>query len=163
MHLQGAQRRDEHDRRRIQSRLRAFDVEEFLGAQVEAESRLGDRPIRLMERQPRRQHTVAAVRDVREGTAVDERWRALEGLDQVGPKRFMQQGEHRARPTERTRANGISLRVEADEDAVEPIAQVLEPACQAEDRHHFGGRRDVETSLSRDAPDRAAQTDHDFT
>ena len=94
--LERAQRRHQHDRVRPESRRAALDVEELLGAEVEPEARLGEHHVRAPQHQPRGDDAVAAVRDVAERTAVDERGRALDGLHQVGQHRVAQQRRHRA-------------------------------------------------------------------
>src|SRR3970282_742035 len=84
VHLERPHRRHQDDRRRIESRGAAFDVEELLRSEITAKARLGDRPVREMKRGTGREDAVAAVGDVGEGAAVNEGGYTLEGLHQVG-------------------------------------------------------------------------------
>ena len=76
--------------------LAAFDVEELLRAEVGAETGLGDDIVGELERGSRRDDRIAAMRDVGERAAVDERRRALEGLHEIGLHRVLEQRRHRA-------------------------------------------------------------------
>src|SRR2546425_9231477 len=67
----------------IEARHPALDVEELLRAEVRAEARLAEHDVAQAERELRRHHRVAAVGDVAERAAVDERRSALERLHQV--------------------------------------------------------------------------------
>ena len=66
MHLERADGRDEHDAIGLQPGLAAFDVEEFLGAEIGAEAGLGDDVIGELERGLGGDHRVAAMRDIGE-------------------------------------------------------------------------------------------------
>ena len=86
---------DDHGRG-LQPRQAALDVQELLGAQVRAEARLGDGVVRQPQGHLGGHDGVAAVGDVGEGSAVDEGGGALQGLDQVGLQRVLQQRRHGA-------------------------------------------------------------------
>ncbi len=161
MQLERAHRRDEDDGGRVESGRGAHDVEELLGAEVEAETRLGDRVVRVREGHLRREDRVAAVRDVRERPAVDERGDAVEGLDEVRLQRVLEEDHHRADGVEVARRHG-RLRVrERDDHPREAPAQVVLALGETERRHDLRGGRDVETGLPRDALERAAEADDD--
>jgi hypothetical protein len=82
--FQGSGRGDYDDGVRLELRDAALDIEEFFRAQISAEARLCDGVVAQLERQPRRYNGVAAVGDIGEGAAVDERGRALQRLHQIG-------------------------------------------------------------------------------
>ena len=80
----------------LEPRLAAFDVEEFLGAEIGAEARLGDHVVGELERGLGGDHRVAAMRDIGERTAMDEGRVVLERLHQVRRERILEQRRHRA-------------------------------------------------------------------
>ena len=162
--FQRAHRGDQYHRRRIEFGLAALDVEELLRAQVKAETRLGDCPVGQVHRHPRRDHAVAAVCDVRERTAVNERRHPLQRLYEVGPERVPQQRQHRSGCQQLLGRDRLPLVTEGDEDSVEPRPHVVLVLGQAEHGHHLGGGRDIEPGLARypllvpsEADDRVAQ------
>ena len=53
-------------------------------------------------------------------------------------------------------------RVEADDDLGEPLLQIIEIAGEAEDRHDFGGNRDIEAAFAREAVCGATECDDDL-
>ena len=74
----------------------AFDVEEFLGAEIGAEAGLGDHIVGELERGLGGDHRIAAMRDIGERTAMDEGRVVLERLHQVRRERVLEQRRHRA-------------------------------------------------------------------
>ena len=97
-----------HDHRGagLEARLAAHDIDELLRAQVGAESGLGHDVVGKLQRGARRDHRVAAVRNVGERTAVDEGRVVLERLHQIGRERRPQQCRHRAVRLELARQDG---------------------------------------------------------
>ena len=74
----------------------AFDVEEFLGAEIGAEARLGHHVVGELERGLGGDHRIAAMRDIGERAAMDEGRVVLERLHQVRRERVLEQRRHRA-------------------------------------------------------------------
>ncbi len=156
-----AHRRHDHRGARPQAGLAAFDVEEFLGAEIGAEARLGDDVVRQLECALGGDHGIAAVSDVGEGAAVDERRVILERLHQVRRERVLQQHRHGSVRLEVARMHRLVVAGVADDDAAEALLQVLERGRQAENRHDLGSHHDIEAVLARIAVGRAAQRHHD--
>ena len=98
----------DHHRRGRDARHAALDVQEFLGAQVRAEARLGDHIVRQLHAQLGGDDAVAAVGDVGEGAAVDQRGGVFQRLDQVGVKGVLQQSGHGARRADLTGGDGFA-------------------------------------------------------
>ncbi len=160
MVLERADRRHQHHGGGVEPRLPTLDVEELLGTEVEGEPRLGDRPIGDMQRHPGRQHAVAAMRDVGERSAMDERRHPFDRLDQIRFQGVGEQRHHRARDPQVARGDRLAVVGETDQRPVDARAQVLAVRGQAEDRHHFRRRGDVEAGLARHALLVAAEADH---
>ena len=161
--LQRARRADEHRGARAQARLAALDVDELLGAQVGAEAGFRDDVVGELERRLRRDDGVAAVRDVRERTAVHERRRLLERLHEVRLERFLHEHRHRALRVQRLGTNRLVVARVADDDLLEPVAHVVERRRQAEDRHDLRCGDDVVARLARETIGRAAQAVDDVS
>ena len=159
--LQGADGRDDHHRRRTQSRLAALDVDELLGAEIRSESRLRDHIVGELQRRRGGQHGIAAMGDVRERPAVNEGRIVLERLHQVRLQGLLEQHGHRALRVQILGANWRKIAAVADHDVAQPLLQVLEVEREAEDRHDFGGDHDVEAVLARKTVAGTAQSDRD--
>ena len=99
--------------------------------------------------------------DVREGTAVNEGRRPLERLNQVRPDRLPQQQGHGTRHLQFVRPHGLATVIVADDDAAQPLLQILQARGETEDGHHLGGSSDHEAVLPRHAVDPAAESDDD--
>ena len=108
--LQRADGGHDHHRVGLQARLAALDVEELLGAQVGAEAGLGHHVVGQLQRRLRGDDGVAAVGDVGERAAVDERRVVLQRLHQVRLERVLQQHGHRAVGLQVARAGSASGR-----------------------------------------------------
>ena len=157
--LQSAHGRDDDRRGRTQARLAAFDVDEFLRAQICAEARLRHDVVAKLERRARCDHRVAAVRDIGERSAVNESRIVLKRLHEVRGKRLLQEHRHGALRVQIARPyRPLCARV-ADDDVAEALLQILEARRQAEDRHDLRGDDDVEAILARKAVGGAAKTD----
>ena len=147
--FQRAHRRDDHAGVRTQAGLAALDVDEFLGAQVGAESGFGHDVVGQLQRRPGRHRRIAAVGDVRERPAVHERGVVLERLHQIRLQGVLQEHRHRAMRLQVARAHGLLVARVADDDVAEPLLQVFQRRRQAENRHDFGRHDDVEAILAR--------------
>ena len=157
IHLQRAHRRNDHGSGGLQPGLAAFDVEELLRAEIRAEPRLGHHIIGQPQSGARRDHRIAAMRNIGERPAMDERRRALQRLDEVGLDRLRQQHRHRAIRLEVARRHRLLAPRIGDDDPPEPCLQIVQIARQAQDRHHFGGDGDVEPALTRETVGRTAK------
>ena len=161
MHLERTDGGDQHHAVGRQTRLATLDVEEFLAAEIGAEAGFGDDVVGELERGGGRRHRVAAMRDVGERPAMDEGRRAFQRLHQVRRDRLLEQRRHGAVRLEILGEHRLAVAGIADDDFTEPLLQVVEIPGQAEDRHHFGGDRDVEAGLARIAVgDAAERTDY---
>ncbi len=145
-----------------QARQAAFDVEEFLGAQIGAEAGFGDDEIDELERGACRHHRVAAMRDIGERPAMDERRIVFERLHQIGRERVLQQRRHRAGRFDVGGADRLAVAGLPDDDAAKAPLQIGEVGGQAKDRHDLRGDGDVEAVLAREAVGRSAQADGDL-
>ena len=90
VHLERADGGDQHHRVGRKPGLAALDVDEFLGAEIGAETRFGHYIVGELERGGGGHHRIAAMRDVGEGAAMDEGGRAFQRLHQVGRQRVLQ-------------------------------------------------------------------------
>ena len=139
---------DEDDRTRAEPTRSADDVEELLHAHVGAEPALGDDVVAELERHEVGDERVVAVCDVRERPAVDECRLSLERLHEVRLDGVLEEHGHRARRLQLLGRHGLAVPVVRDGDRAEPLPQVVEVPRDGSDRHHLGGRRDVEAGLA---------------
>ena len=159
--LHRAHRRHDDRRRGAHARRAGQDVDELLGAEVGAEPGLGHDVVGEPQRGLRRDRRVAAVRDVGERAAVDERGRVLEGLHEVRRERVAEDRGHRAVRVEVAGPHGLPVARVADDDVAEPLLEVGETGREAEDGHHLARDDDVEARLARIAVARPAEADDD--
>ncbi|OQA09268.1 MAG: hypothetical protein BWY66_00638 [bacterium ADurb.Bin374] len=152
--------RNDHDSLGVQSRGAALDIEELLRAQFGGEARFGENHVTEFLGEPRRREAVTAVGDVRERPAVDERGRALGGLNEIRLDSVAQDGRHRSLGVQVAGKHRRARRREPDQDASEPLFQVGDIGCEAENRHHFRGGGDIEARLTHPAVRRAAEATH---
>ena len=82
--------RDQHYCCRLEIAHPAFDVQEFLRAQISAEARLRDCIIRQFQSHPRRGQTVAAMCDIGKRTAMNDGRNVFQRLHQVRFDRLFQ-------------------------------------------------------------------------
>lgn len=122
VHLQRTDGRDDHNRRGSEPALAALDVHEFLPAEIKGESGLRDCEIGMRERHARREHGVAAVRDVCKRSAMHEGGHSFDALHEIRHQRLAEQRHHRAGDAEFLREDRLALWREADDDAIEPLA-----------------------------------------
>ena len=157
VHFERADGGDQHDAGGLEAGLAALDVEELLAAQIGAEARFGHHIVRQLQRRRRGQHRIAAVRDVGERPAMNERRRAFERLHQVGGERVLEERGHGALRLQIAGADRLLVARVADDDAAEAPPQIVEIGSEAEDGHHFRGDRDVEAVFARVAVGGAAE------
>ena len=162
VHLERAHRGDDDDDRGFQAGHAALDIEELFGAQVRPETRLRDEVVRKLQSQSCGLDAVAAVRDVREGTAVNERGNPFEGLHKIRLDRILEQQRHGAGGSDIACRHRTPVVFEADDDPADAFLEVHEIQREAQNRHDFRGDRDVEAALPGDAVGLAAQSDNDM-
>ena len=139
----------------------ALDVQELLGAQIGAETGLGDHIVGQGQAQTGGHDAVAAVGDVGEGTAVDDGGVVLQGLDQVGVDGVLQQGGHGAGCADLAGRHRLAVVSVGADNPGQAGLQIGQAGSQAEDGHHFAGHRDVKAVLPGGAVGLAAQAVHD--
>ena len=157
VHLERTHGGDDDDGIGGESRQAAFDVEEFLRAEICTEARLRDDVVRTGQCRLGRCDTAAPMGDVREGAAVDEGGRPLDGLHEVGLHGILKEQGQGPRRTELLRVHRASAARIADEDAPEAPLHVGEILRQTEDCHHLRGDGDVKAGLPRHAVDAPAE------
>ena len=96
MHLERADGGDDDDAIGLEPGFAAFDVEEFLRAEIGAEASLGDHVVGELERRRGGDHRIAAMRDIGEGAAMHEGRIVLERLHEVRRERILEQRRHGA-------------------------------------------------------------------
>ena len=144
VHFEGADGGDEDDGGGVEAGAAAFDVEEFFAAEVEGEAGFGDGEVGVGEGHAGGEDGIAAVGDVGEGAAVDEGGDAFDGLDEIGEEGVAEEGEESAGNAEGLGEDGGAVGGEADDDAVEHGAEVVEGFGETERGHDFRGCGDVE-------------------
>ena len=75
--------------------------------------------------------------DIGEGTAVNQRRRMLQRLNQVGLKRILQQCRHRAYRMDIPCGNGLSVKSISHYHSGQPFLQIVHILRQAENSHNF--------------------------
>ena len=153
-----AHRGDDHRRGGLQPGYAAFDVEEFLRAEVGAEAGFGHDVVAELERGARRDGGIAAVGDVGERAAVHERRRSFERLHEIGFERVLEQRGHRSFAPDLGRRHRLLVAPVADDHPAEARLEIVEIGREAERRHGLGRDRDVEPVLARKAVAWAAET-----
>ena len=157
MHFQRPNGGDDDHRIRGEAGDAAFDVDEFLGAEIGTETGLGDHHIAQMQAEFGGHDGVAAMGDIGEGAAMHQSRGAGEGLHQIGREGIAQQGGHGALGLEVLGGDGGAIAGVADDDAAKPGLEIGEVIGQAENGHHLGGDGDVEAILARETVAHAAQ------
>ena len=137
---------------RFQARHTALDVKEFLRAKVCAEACLCDGVISQLQGHLGSGYRVAAVRDVRERSAVYDGRYMLQCLYQVRFQGVFQKGGHSAFRMEvmcgnRFLLGNFSIGVSYD-DAAQSCLQVVDIACQTQNCHDLGCYGDVVAVLT---------------
>src|SRR5260370_26832626 len=83
VHFRGTDGRHDDSGVRPEPSLAAFYIEEFFGSEIGAEPRLGYDVIRQLERRRRRNHRIAAMRNIAERAAMDKGGGAPQPLDEA--------------------------------------------------------------------------------
>jgi hypothetical protein len=83
MHFERPHSGDDHRGIGLEPSLPAFDIEELLRAEIGAETRFRHDHIGELKRRLGRDHGIAAMRDIGEWAALDERGRAFQRLHKV--------------------------------------------------------------------------------
>src|SRR5690606_23282660 len=151
VHLEGADGGDHDGRVGPQAGRAALDVEELLGAHVRTETGLGHHIVRKLEGGAGGDHRVTAMRDVGEGTAVDDGRVAFQGLDEVRGDGVLQEHRHGPFGLQLPRQDRLAVAGIAHNDVAQALGQIVQIASKAEDRHDLGGNDDVEAVLPREA------------
>ncbi|MCY1298205.1 hypothetical protein D9M70_476790 [compost metagenome] len=149
IHLDRSDGGDDHRGIGLQPRLAALDVEEFFCTEIGAEAGFRHDIVGELQRRRRRDHRIAAMRDVGEGTAMHEGRIVFQCLHQVRLHRVLEQHRHRAIGLDVTRKHRALVASVADDDIAEALLEILQIGCQAEDGHDLGCNGDVETGLAR--------------
>ena len=160
--LQRANGGDEHRKVRNQPRLPAFDIQEFLRAQVRAEPGFGHRKIGEAQAELGGRDAVAAVRDVAERPAMDEGGIALERLNEVRLQAVTHNHRHRAVGLQVAGGNQFSAVRISHDHPPQPRLQFSQRVGKAKRGHDFRSRRNVEARFARHGIGRAAQPDDDL-
>ena len=148
---------------RLETRLAAFDVEEFLRAQVGTEAGLGHDIVGQLEGGLRRNYRVAAVGDISERAAVHERRIVFERLHQVRLHCVLQQDAHCAFCLDVAAVYGAAVATISDDHVAQALLQILEVTGEAENGHYLGSHGDVETSFTRETVGDATERGGDLT
>ena len=156
--LERANRRHEHDRAGHEIRHAALDIDEFFRAEVCAEARLRHHNVCQTKRRLRGDHRVAAVRDVGERAAVNERGRADERLHEVRAEGVFEQRRRRALRVDISRGHGLVVIGAGDDNAGDARLEIRNGGSETKRRHDFAGSRDVKPIFARRAVGLAAQT-----
>ena len=101
------------------------------------------------------------MRDVRERPAVHERGNALERLHEIRLERVGEQRGHRTRRAELLGRHQCAVGVRRNRDRPEAATEIRVAPRDRDDRHHLGGRGDVEAGLARHPVRAPAEPDDD--
>jgi len=145
----------------VQTAVAALDVEELLCAQIRAETCLGHAVVAQFQRQLCGTERVAAVRNVGERAAVNQRRRMLQGLYQVRLEGILQQCCHSTVCAQILGINRIAVQIVCHQDLAQAFLQVCQVRCQAQDCHNLGGNGDLESVAPGNTVHLAAQTNDD--
>ena len=116
VHFKRADCRDQHHAIGRNAGFAALDVKEFLCPEIGAETGFGHDIVGELERGRGRQYPIAAVRDVGERSAVNERGGAFQRLHQIGRQRLLEQNRHRAMRLEIAGAHWFAVTGVAGDD-----------------------------------------------
>ncbi len=124
MHLQRSDRSHHHHTVGDQPAIAALDVEELLHAAVGAEAGLGDQ-IAIgdhLEADHIGDDGGVAMRDVGEGTGMNDSCAVFQSLHQVGHDGLFHQHGHRPRHAQVFRCDRVPILVGADDDSAQPLS-----------------------------------------
>ena len=124
------------------------DVREFFQTEIGAETGLGDDYVGKLERHLVRQQRIVAVGDVPKRTGVHQGGLPFHGLHDVGKKRLLEQHGHRPGHPKVLGGDEAAVLSLANDDAPDPLTEILEVTRQGEDGHDLRCGRDDETRLA---------------
>ena len=159
--LEAADRGNDDNRIGTKACHTALDIKELLRAEVSAEACLSNCVISKLEGHLGSGDRVAAMRDIRERTAVHDRGNVLQSLYQVGLKGILKECCHRALCVQV--ACGYRLLLAdfavcvADDDPGESLLEVVDIACKAKYCHDLGCNRDIIAVFTRSSVDSSAE------
>ena len=140
--------RDQHSYRRHDARLLHDDVEIFFRAKIGGETTFIHDIIREAQAHFLRDQAARAMCDIPKRPGVDKSGCAVGGLGKIGKDRFAQQRHHAAGCRQISCANRFPLPRDANNDRVQPLAQVLAVSRKGDDSHDFRSRGDNEAGLA---------------
>ena len=160
--LERANSRDNHNCIGLQIRQAALDVEEFLGTKIGTETGFRNGVIAQRHGHARSDDRIAAVGDVREGTAVNECRRTLKRLHKVRLQRVFQECAHGTLSIQLASGDGLVGTRVANDNAGQALFEVGNARSQAENSHDFGSDGDIKTVLTGHARSLSAHAAHDM-
>ena len=89
------------------------------------------------------------MRNIGKWPAMEERRIALKRLDKIGLDCLGKQHRHRTISLQIARSDWLAVTGIGDNDPAKPFFKIPQIAGQAEDRHHFGGNRNVKAAFAR--------------
>ena len=147
MHLQSLCGGHKDSKRWLQTTLAALDIIEFLCSQVGTESCLGHHIISIGKCHSGGEYAVASMCDIGKGTAVNDGWSLLGGLDQIGLKSILQEYAYGSCHTHVLHSEWCTIGLEAQQDILHSPAEVFLSCGQTQDGHYLAGRCNVESAL----------------
>ena len=144
-----------------QARQTALDVQELFRAQIRAEAGLSHSVIAQLQGHAGGGDGVAAVGDVGEGTAVDQRGRTLQCLHQIGLQCVLQQGGHSALCLQIVGGDRLAVIGVGHDHPAQPFFQIGDAAGETQHRHDLAGHGDVKAVLPGNALHFAADAVND--
>ena len=102
------------------------------------------------------------MRNIGERATVNEGWCALHGLHKVWLDGVAQQDGHGALGIDVFGIDRTLVAAVSNDDIAEPFLQILQAGSQAQNRHHLGCDRDIETVCARKPVGYCPETVGDF-
>ena len=135
MLLQRTDGRNDDDRIGMKIRKAAFDVQELLRTQICAKSGFRHRVICQLQTRLRRQHRVAAMRDIGKRSAMHDDRIMLQRLDQVRLDGVLHDHGQRPFDVQITHIDRFALRVVCDEHVRKTRLEIFQRSSQAQHGH----------------------------
>ena len=151
MNFQRPYRGDDDDAVRLESRVAAFHITEFLKTAIGAEAGLRHQ-IAVVTEQTQTDlvgdNGAVSMRDIGEGARMHECWAAFESLHEIGHQGVLEQNGHCPRSPQFICCDWLTGTVQSDHDSSQSLPQIFEVGGQSENRHYLRGRRDIETAVA---------------
>ena len=163
VHLQSLGGGHNHCKLRLQTGLAAFDIKEFLGSQIGAESGFRNDVITEGHRHLGGQDGITAVCDVGERTSMHKCRSMFRSLHQIRSNRIFQEHRNGSRNTQVLDRERFVVYGIPQQDILDTAAQVVLVGSQTKDCHDFGSRRNVEGRFTGNAVRLTSQTGYDVT